>query len=56
MLILSPPFNGYQSDILNMFIEQFFELNSMKAISELYKVIYMEQVDKFNKNMDVVIM
>ena len=37
-----------------MFIEQFFEPNSMKAISELYEVISMEQVDKFNKDMDVV--
>ena len=39
-----------------MFIEQYFEPNSMKAIWELYEVISMEQVDKFNKDMDVVIM
>ena len=52
MLISSPPIN--KSDILHMFIEQFFEPNSMTAISELYEVISMEQVDKFNKDMDVV--
>ena len=52
----APPLNGNKSDILRMFVEQFFKPNSMKAISELYEVISMEQVDKFNKDMDVVIM
>ena len=39
-----------------MFIVQFFEPISKKAILELYEVISMGQVDKFNKDMDVVIM
>ena len=39
-----------------MFIVQFVEPISMQAISELNEVISREQVDKFIKDMDVVIM
>ena len=39
-----------------MIIIQFFEPSPMKTISELDEIIFMEQVDMFNKDMGVVIM
>ena len=48
--------NENKSDILHMFIIRFFEPNLIKAISKLDEVIFMGQVDMFNKDMEAVIM